>query len=112
VVRSFSFCFQIVDPDDEVDDDAIADAVYLETIIHHEWFPHRPGDTPKPATTKELPTVPTMPTAPAEEELPTMPTMPTTYPFICPKCKKVLKNKHAKSDHTRRGKCIVTSAST
>jgi len=33
VVPSFSFSFQIVDPDDEVDDDAIADMVYLETGI-------------------------------------------------------------------------------
>jgi hypothetical protein len=125
VVRSFSFSFQIADPDDEVDDDAIADAVYLETGIGTEWFPHRPGDTPRPATTKELPTLPTLSTAPAEEELPTLPaapaeeelpalptlpTLPTTYPFICPKCKKVLKNKHAKIDRKRRGKCIVTPA--
>ncbi len=36
VVRSFSFSFQIADPDDEVDDDAIADMVYLETGIRTE----------------------------------------------------------------------------
>ena len=50
VVRSFSFSFQIADPDDEVDDDAIADMVYLETGIRTEWFPHKVEDTEVPVT--------------------------------------------------------------
>ena len=36
VVRSLFFSFQIADPDDEVDDYAIAEAVYLETGIGTE----------------------------------------------------------------------------
>ncbi len=49
-VRTFSCSFHIADPDDKVNDDAIADAVYLETGMHTEWFPHKMGDTEKPAT--------------------------------------------------------------
>ncbi len=52
VVRSFSFLFQIVDPDDDVDYDAIAEAVYRKTGIGTERFPHRSGDTPKPVKPK------------------------------------------------------------
>jgi hypothetical protein len=45
VVRSFSFSIEIVDPDDGVDDEAIAYMIYFETGMHTERFPHRVGDT-------------------------------------------------------------------
>ena len=35
-----------------------------------------------------------------------------TRPIVCPACKRVFKNIHKKSNHFRRGKCIVTTAST
>ena len=67
VISSFSFSFQIADPGDEVNDGAIADAVYLETGIRTEWFPHRVGDMENPVTT-ELPPVATK--LPVTTELP------------------------------------------
>ena len=45
IVRSFSFSFQVADPEDEIDDEAIADHVYLETGVRTEWYPFRVGDT-------------------------------------------------------------------
>jgi hypothetical protein len=34
-----------------------------------------------------------------------------TCPIVCPNCNKVFTDKHAKYNHKRRGKCIVTQAS-
>jgi hypothetical protein len=52
IIRLHSFSFQIADPDDDVGNDAIAKAVYLEAGIRTEWSPQRPRGTAKQATTK------------------------------------------------------------
>ncbi len=114
VVRSFSFSFQIVDLDDEVDDDAIAEAVYREPGIGTEWFPHRAGDTPKPVTTEttlDIVTTQDSATVATQNSTITDESVCVIRTYTCPMCKKSFKNKHAKYIHVGRGKCIVTQAS-
>ncbi len=117
VFRSFFFSFKIVDPGDEVDGDTIAEAVYRETGIGTEWFPHRPGDTPKLVTTatthdmvtnQESTTVMnqhSMTTVTTQTSMATMMTQDSTMPddsecviksYTCPICKTSFKNKNAK----------------
>ncbi len=55
IVQSFSFSFQVADPEDEIDDKVIADMVYLETGVRTEWYPYRVGDTDVQASTTEAP---------------------------------------------------------
>jgi hypothetical protein len=44
-----------------------------------------------------LPTLPTPPT--------TLPTLPPSNSHVCPDCNMIFKDRHAKYDHKRRGKC-------
>jgi len=115
LVRSFSFSFQAIDPNDDlIDDEEMSDHIYLDTGFKSEWYPHRVSDCeevptlPTPPTT--LPTLPTPPTT--VPTLPTLPTPPTTLPtlppsnaHVCPDCNMIFKDRHAKYDHKRRGKC-------
>jgi hypothetical protein len=115
LVRSFSFSFQAIDPNDDlIDDEEMADHIYLDTGFKSEWYPHRISDceevptlpTPPP-TLPTLPTppptLPTLPTPPTT--LPTLPTLPTPNAHVCPNCNMIFKDRHAKYDHKRRGKC-------
>jgi hypothetical protein len=134
VVRSFSFSFQAIDPNDDlIDDEEMSDHIYLDTGFKSEWYPHRVSDCEEvptlptmptievslptvpttevpllteptmPTTEVSMPTEPTMPTT--EVSMPTVPTVPTAKTYICPDCNMIFKNKYAKCDHKRRGKC-------
>jgi hypothetical protein len=111
VVRSFSFSFQAIDPNDDlIDDEEMSDHIYLDTGFKSEWYPHRVSDCEEVSTLPTMPTIevplPTEPTMPTTEvSLPTVPTMPTAKTYICPDCNMIFKNKYAKCDHKRRGKC-------
>jgi hypothetical protein len=46
VVRSFSFSFQAIDPNDDlIDDEEMSDHIYLDTGLKSEWYPHRVSDS-------------------------------------------------------------------
>ncbi len=45
LIRSFSFSFQAIDPNDDlIDDEEMADHIYLDTGFKSEWYTHRVSD--------------------------------------------------------------------
>ncbi len=55
--RSFGFSFQVVDPEDVLDDEEMARHVEKATGLFTEWYPHRESDDPDPTVGKAGPTV-------------------------------------------------------
>jgi hypothetical protein len=130
LVRSFSFSFQAIDPNDDlIDDEEMADHIYLDTGFKSEWYPHRISDCEDVTEVTEVHcnmksevtevteianntitevteianntiTEVTEVTEVAKRRIGRPP-----KPITCPDCNMVFRDKYAKRNHKRSGKC-------